>query len=77
VDRDFGVVSGHDPALPDAAAKPAVHRRHGGKRLVVLVGMRKAVAIAVRTVSGRKRWSKLRDWLSTQRADLARSTFES
>ena len=34
-----------------------------GKRLVVLVGMRKAVAIAVRTVSGRKRWSKLREWL--------------
>jgi exodeoxyribonuclease V alpha subunit len=35
-----------------------------GKRLVVLVGQRKAVAIAVRNVSGRKRWSKLRDWLS-------------
>ena len=36
-----------------------------GKRLVVLVGMRKAVAISVRAVSGRRRWSKLRDWLST------------
>jgi exodeoxyribonuclease V alpha subunit len=34
-----------------------------GKRLVVLVGQRKAVAIAVRNVSGRKRWSKLREWL--------------
>ena len=35
-----------------------------GKRLVVLVGDRKAVAIAVRNVPGRRRWSKLRDWLS-------------
>jgi exodeoxyribonuclease V alpha subunit len=37
-----------------------------GKRLVVLVGMRKAVAIAVRTVSGRTRWSKLREWLASK-----------
>jgi exodeoxyribonuclease V alpha subunit len=35
-----------------------------GKRLVVLVGSRRAVAIAVRNVSGRRRWSKLRDWLA-------------
>ena len=35
-----------------------------GKRLVVLVGQKKAVAIAVRSVSGRRRWSKLREWLS-------------
>ena len=35
-----------------------------GKRLVVLVGSRKAVAIAVRNVSGRRRWSKLREWLA-------------
>ena len=34
-----------------------------GKRLVVLVGQKKAVAIAVRNVSGRRRWSKLGDWL--------------
>ena len=34
-----------------------------GKRLVVLVGQKKAVAIAVRNVSGRRRWSKLDDWL--------------
>jgi exodeoxyribonuclease V alpha subunit len=34
-----------------------------GKRLVVLVGQRKAVAIAVRNVSGRQRWSKLKEWL--------------
>ena len=35
-----------------------------GKRLVVLVGQKKAVAIAVRNVSGRRRWSKLSEWLS-------------
>jgi len=34
-----------------------------GKRLVVLVGQKKAVAIAVRNVSGRRRWSKLSEWL--------------
>jgi exodeoxyribonuclease V alpha subunit len=34
-----------------------------GKRLVVLVGQKKAVAIAVRNASGRRRWSKLREWL--------------
>ena len=35
-----------------------------GKRLVVLVGSRKAVAIAARNVSGRRRWSKLSEWLA-------------
>ena len=34
-----------------------------GKRLVVLVGQKKAVAIAVRNVTGRRRWSKLDEWL--------------
>ena len=34
-----------------------------GKRLVVLVGQKKAVAIAVRNISGRRRWSKLQEWL--------------
>jgi exodeoxyribonuclease V alpha subunit len=34
-----------------------------GKRLVVLVGQKKAIAIAVRNVSGRRRWSKLDEWL--------------
>ena len=34
-----------------------------GKRLVVPVGQRKAVAIAVHGVSGRRRWSKLRELL--------------
>ena len=39
-----------------------------GKRLVVLVGQKKAVAIAVRNVSGRRRWSKLGEWLHAVRA---------
>ncbi len=34
-----------------------------GKRLVVIIGQRKAVAIAVKNVSGRRRWSKLDEWL--------------
>ena len=35
-----------------------------GKRLVVLVGQRRALAIAVRNGSGRRRWSKLREGLA-------------
>jgi exodeoxyribonuclease V alpha subunit len=35
-----------------------------GKRLVVLVGQRKALAIAVKGNRARRRWSKLREWLS-------------
>ena len=34
-----------------------------GKRLVILLGQKKAVAIAIKNVSGRRRWSKLREWL--------------
>jgi exodeoxyribonuclease V alpha subunit len=34
-----------------------------GRRLVVLVGQRKALAIAVRNQGARRRWSKLREWL--------------
>ena len=34
-----------------------------GKKLVVLVGQAKAIAIAVKNVSGRRRWSKLNEWL--------------
>ena len=34
-----------------------------GKRLVVLVGQRKALAMAVRNGNARRRWSKLREWL--------------
>ena len=35
-----------------------------GKRLVVLVGQRKALAIAVRGARKRRWWSKLREWLA-------------
>jgi len=35
-----------------------------GKRLVVLVGQRKALAIAVKGARARRRWSKLREWLA-------------
>jgi exodeoxyribonuclease V alpha subunit len=34
-----------------------------GKRLVVLLGQKRAIAIAVRNVAGRRRWSKLDEWL--------------
>jgi exodeoxyribonuclease V alpha subunit len=30
---------------------------------VIIVGQKKAIAIAVRNVSGRRRWSKLDEWL--------------
>ena len=40
-----------------------------GKRLVVIVGQRKALAIAVRTHGSKRRWTKLREWLSTRRSN--------
>ena len=39
-----------------------------GKKLVVLVGQAKAIAIAVKNVSGRRRWTKLREWLDGKAA---------
>ena len=42
-----------------------------GRRLVVLVGQRKAVGIAVRGVQGRRRWSKLRELLTMDEAAFA------
>ena len=38
-----------------------------GKRLVVVVGSRKALAMAVRNGGARRRWSKLREWLLPDR----------
>jgi exodeoxyribonuclease V alpha subunit len=35
-----------------------------GKRLVVLVGQTRALAIGVKNASGRARWTKLREWLA-------------
>jgi exodeoxyribonuclease V alpha subunit len=57
------VVTQHYPMLQRNLLYTGVTR---GKRLVVLVGQRKAVAIAVHSVSGRRRWSKLREWLANE-----------
>jgi exodeoxyribonuclease V alpha subunit len=37
-----------------------------GRKLVVLVGQRKALRIAVRDSKAERRWSKLHQWLSEQ-----------
>jgi exodeoxyribonuclease V alpha subunit len=39
-----------------------------GKRLVVIVGQRRALAIAVRNGGSRRRWTKLREWLEAPKA---------
>ena len=54
------VLTQHYPMLQRNLLYTGITR---GKRLVVLVGSRKAIAITVRNVSGRRRWSKLREWL--------------
>jgi exodeoxyribonuclease V alpha subunit len=54
------VLTQHYPMLQRNLLYTAVTR---GKKLVVLVGQTKAVAIAVRGTSGRRRWSKLQEWL--------------
>src|SRR5277367_1472796 len=54
------VMTQHYPMLQRNLLYTGVTR---GKKLVVLVGQKKAVAIAVRNVSGRRRWSKLDEWL--------------
>ena len=58
--RAFPVLTQHYAMLQRNLLYTGVTR---GKRLVVLVGQKKAVAIAVRNVSGRRRWSKLSEWL--------------
>jgi exodeoxyribonuclease V alpha subunit len=44
-----------------------------GKRLVVLVGQRKALAIAVKNSRAGRRWSKLKQWLCGEIARATRS----
>jgi exodeoxyribonuclease V alpha subunit len=64
------VLTKHYPMLQRNLLYTGVTR---GKRLVVLVGQRKAIGIAVRNTSGRQRWSKLSEWLkflTTAVADL-------
>lgn len=43
-----------------------------GKRLVVIVGQRKALAIAVRTHGSKRRWTELGEWLSARSLNPAR-----
>ena len=44
-----------------------------GRKLVVLVAQPKAVAIAVKGEQERRRWSKLREWLSAEPGDSNRA----
>jgi exodeoxyribonuclease V alpha subunit len=55
------VLTQHYPMLQRNLLYTGVTR---GKRLVVLVGQKKAIAIALRSASGRRRWSKLGEWLN-------------
>src|SRR5829696_9202558 len=50
----------HYPMLQRNLVYTAVTR---GRRLVVLVGQKKALSIAVRGQQTRRRWSKLKEWL--------------
>jgi exodeoxyribonuclease V alpha subunit len=59
------VMTQHYPMLQRNLLYTGVTR---GKKLVVLVGQKKAVAIAVRNVSGRRRWSKLSEWLASSQS---------
>jgi exodeoxyribonuclease V alpha subunit len=34
-----------------------------GKRLVVIVGQKRALAIAIRNARANRRWTRLREWL--------------
>jgi exodeoxyribonuclease V alpha subunit len=51
----------HYPMLQRRLVYTAITR---GKKLVVLVGQTKALALAVRGGAGRRRWSRLREWLA-------------
>ena len=56
------ITTQHYPMLQRNLVYTGVTR---GKRLVVLVGQRKALAIAVKGAQTRRRWSKLRDRLTS------------
>jgi exodeoxyribonuclease V alpha subunit len=57
------VTTQHSPMLRRNLLYTGVTR---GKRLVVLVGQRRALGIAVRGEQTRRRWSKLGEWLSSR-----------
>ena len=63
------VTTQHYPMLQRNLLYTGVTR---GKRLVVLVAQPKAVAIAVKGQLERRRWSKLREWLTLAPGDSAR-----
>lgn len=63
------VVTGHYQMLARNLLYTGVTR---GKQLVVLVGQRKAIGMAVRGVASRRRWTKLKEWLAA-RTDRAAS----
>jgi exodeoxyribonuclease V alpha subunit len=54
------VITHHYPIVQRSLLYTGVAR---GKRLLVLVGQKKAVAIPIRNASSRRRWSKLVEWL--------------
>jgi exodeoxyribonuclease V alpha subunit len=58
------LTSQHYPMLQRNLLYTAVTR---GKRLVVIVGQMKAMAIAVKGKQTRRRWSKLKEWLAADR----------
>ena len=62
------VLTQHYPMLQRNLLYTGVTR---GKRLVVLVGQQKAVTIAIRNASSRRRWSKLGEWLQIGGASRA------
>jgi exodeoxyribonuclease V alpha subunit len=49
----------HEPMLKRNLIDTAVTR---GRRLVVIVGQKKALAIAVKCNRAKRRWSKLKEW---------------
>lgn len=57
------LTTGHWTMLARNLLYTAVTR---GKRLVVLIGQRKAIGIAVRGGNMKPRWTKLREWLSSR-----------
>jgi exodeoxyribonuclease V alpha subunit len=59
------VMTQHYPMLQRNLLYTGVTR---GKKLVVLVGQKKAVVIAVRNASGRRRWSKLAERLASRQS---------
>jgi exodeoxyribonuclease V alpha subunit len=63
------VLTQHYPMLQRNLLYTGVTR---GKRLVVLIGQKKAIVIAVRNASGRRRWSKLAEWLRPLTANWRR-----